>query len=230
MPSLWERLKRLITLRARRDRAKEPLRALEAYQKKLFASMDRLTWQYLKLGEIRQQLRQRGASLERLAQRYDDQARKHYKLGQIDLAETALRERLKHEAELRRLHKTIGDLEKQLASLRAHKERLAGQLQLYHLHKEAIELRYRATQAELEARELQVGLGGDDLPDLRGTLETAEEEIREIQAELEALEEMQEELGEDELGRHEIDDEEIHRELERWKGEEARRGSRGKGR
>lgn len=219
MPSLWERLKRLITLRARRNRAREPLRALEAYQKKLLGSMDRLTWQYLKLGEIRQQLRRRGASLERLAQRYDDQARKHYKLGQVDLAETALRERLKHEAELKHLHKTIEDLERQRESLKAHKERLASRLQLYHLHKEAIELRYRATQAELEARELQVGLGGEDLPDLRGTLATAEEEIRRIQAELEALEEMQEELGEGGPGRPEIDEEELRRELERWKGE-----------
>ncbi len=218
MPSLWERLKRVITLRARRNRASEPLRALEVYQKKLFQSMDQLTWQYLKLGEIRQQLRQRAASLERLAQRYDDQARKHYKLNQIDLAETALRERLKHEAELKRLRRTIEELAKQLESLKAHKERLSGQLQLYHLHKEAIELRYRATRAELEARELQVGLGEDELPDLRGTLETAEEEIRAIQAELGALEEMQEELSEAEMGRPEIDEEEIQREIERWKG------------
>ncbi len=234
MPSIWERLTRLLTLRrGRRGRARGPLQALEEYQQKLVQSVDRLSWQYLKLGEVRGQLAQRAGRLQRLIQRYDEQARKHYKLGQRDLAKAALQEKLRHQAELDKLKSTIDELDRQRESLKAYKEQLAGQLQLYELRKEAIEIRYSATQAELEARELQASLSLDELPDLQEAVAQAEAEIREIQARLEALSELQAEGawgGEGVPSLADVSEEEMAEEIERLKGERqhARRGQGGK--
>lgn len=222
MPSLWARLKRWVALRRRGRRPRDPLKILEEHKKKLFESMDRLSWQALKLGEVRQQLRSRARSLERLVQRYEEQARKHYKLGQLDLAKAALREKLRHEEELQRLEETVEALGRQQEALKAHKERLVGQLELYRLKAEALELRYRATQAELEARELQLGLSSDEMPDLQEAVSGAEEEIRRIQAQLEALEELNEEAaGEGVFGprAREVEEEEVQKEVERLRRE-----------
>ncbi len=241
MPSLWARLKRLLALRRRGRRPRDPLKLLEEHKEKLFESMNRLSWQALKLGEVRQQLRGRAGSLERLVQRYEEQARKHYKLGQVDLAKAALREKLRHEEELRRLRETVEALGRQQETLKAHKERLVGQLELYRLKAEALELRYRATQAELEARELQMGLSSDEMPDLQEAVSGAEEEIRRIQAQLEALEELHapEEARADEgalaltAPSGDVEEEELRKEVERLRrelsskgGEEARREKR----
>jgi len=229
MPSFLERLRRLIRLK--RQGRRSPLQALEEYHQRLFRSADRLTWQYLKLGKVHHQLNQRAESLRRLVQRYDDQARKHYKLGQLDLAEAAIREKLKHQAELKRLEGTVEELGERLKTLKVHKERLAGQLQLYQIHKEAIELRYDASRAELEARELQSGLSLDELPDLTGAIEEAEEEIRVIQSQLEATRELEEADWQGE-GEEELRDEEVAREIADLKEklhlrEDRRRSERG---
>ena len=225
MPSLWARLKRLLTLRRRGQRPQDPLKILEEHKEKLFESMNRLSWQALKLGEVRQQLRGRARSLERLVQRYEEQARKHYKLGQVDLAKAALREKLRHEEELKRLRETVEALSRQQETLKAHKERLVGQLELYRLKAEALELRYRATQAELEARELQLGLSSDEMPDLQEAVSGAEEEIRRIQAQLEALEELHEDARADKgalaipAPSGEVEEEELRKEVERLRKE-----------
>jgi len=225
MPSFWERLRRLIALKRRRR--KDPLQVLEEHHQRLFRSADRLTWQYLKLGKVRHELSQRAESLRRLVQRYDDQARKHYKLGQSDLAEAAIREKLKHQAELKRLEGTVEELGERLKTLKAHKERLAGQLQLYQIHKEAIELRYDASRAELEARELQSGLSLDELPDLTGAIEEAEEEIRLIEAQLEATRELEETSWRAE-GEEGLRDEEVAREIAELEEKLHSRGNRGR--
>lgn len=226
MPGLWARVKRLLALRRRGRGPRDPLQILEEHKQKLFESMDRLSWQALRLGEVRQQLRGRARSLERLVQRYEEQARKHYKLGQVDLAKAALREKLRHEEELRRLRETVEALGRQQDALKAHKERLVGQLELYRLKAEALELRYRATQAELEARELQLGLSSDEMPDLQEAVSGAEEEIRRIQAQLEALEELHEETGTVRdasasvlTAPPEVQEEELQREVERLQRE-----------
>lgn len=229
MPGLWERLRRLITLK--RQGRKGPLQALEEYHQRLFRSADQLTWQYLKLGKVSRQLGQRAESLRRLIQRYDDQARKHYKLNQLDLAEAAIREKLKHQADLKRLEGTVEELGERLKTLKAYKEKLAGQLQLYQIHKEALELRYDASRTELEARELQSGLSLDELPDLKGAIEEAEEEIRVIQAQLEATRELEEADRRSE-GEEELRDEEVAREiaeLEEKLHSKGDRGRRGRG-
>jgi phage shock protein A len=215
MSTIWERLRRLITLRFRRERG--PLQALDERQERLLEGTERLAQQCLKLGKVQRELSLRAESLRRLAQRYDDLARKHYKLGQIGLAEAAIRERLKHQAELERLNRTVEELGQQLETLKAHKERLIGQLQLYRIRKEALELRYTASQAELEARELQLGLSLEELPDLRETIRQAEEEIRAIQARLEATEEL---AAEPQQGvESDLADEEVAREIARLRDE-----------
>ncbi len=195
MPGIWERLRRLWTRGRARAQGRGPLQALEEYREKLVQSVDKLSWQYLKLGEVRGQLAQRAERLKRLIQRYDEQARRHYKLGHLELAKAALREKLAHEAELARLQDTLHELDRQRESLRAYKERLTGQLQLYELRKEALEIRYSATRAELEARELQATLSLDELPELQEAVAQAESEIREIQARLEAVRELQAEAA-----------------------------------
>jgi chromosome segregation ATPase len=93
---------------------------------------------------------------------------------------------------------------------------LIGQLQLYRIRKEALELRYSASKAELEARELQVGLSLEELPDLKETLKQAEEEIRTIQAKLEATEEL---AAEPHAVESDLADEEVAREIARLKDE-----------
>ena len=240
MPGLWARLKRLLALRRRGRRPRDPLKILEEHKQKLFESMDRLSWQALKLGEVRRQLQGRARSLERLVQRYEEQARKQYKLGQVDLAKAALREKLRYQEELKRLRETVEALGRQQDELKAHKERLVGQLELYRLKAEALELRYRATQAELEARELQLGLSSDEMPDLQEAVSGAEEEIRRIQAQLEALEELHEDVRADQGGlavaavSREVEEAHLREEIERLRREllpkrNARAGKEGKG-
>jgi len=214
MPAILERLRRLISSRLKRRRT--PLQALDEHQERLLEGTEKLAQQCLRLGKVRSELRLRAESLGRLAQRYEDLARKHYKLGQISLAEEAIREKLKHQAELERLNRTIDELGEQLEALKAHKERLIGQLQLYRIRKEALELRYTASRAELEARELQVGLSSEELPDLRETIRQAEDEIRAIQARLDATEEL---VAEPQAEEGELADEEVAREIARLKDE-----------
>ncbi len=223
MASLWERLKSRFSMRSKEQRAKRPLAILDEYNQRLFASTDRLAHRYRELSEVRAKLENHSESLRRILQRYDEQARKHYKNNQKELAETALREKLKHQVELDRLARSIQELDKHIESMKAHKERLQAQLQLYKIRKEAIELRYDASKTELETRELQMGYVDEELPNVQSAIDEAEYEIEQIQIQLEAARELErdsprtleQKLG-DEIS---TDSEEIRLEIERLRNE-----------
>ncbi|MBI1730883.1 hypothetical protein HY229_07675 [Candidatus Acetothermia bacterium] len=223
MATLWERFKALFATPQNQNPRKRPLQVLEEYNEKLFESTNRLAQRYGELREIRAKLDSHAQSLQRILQRYDEQARKHYRNNQVELAEAALREKLKQQTDLKNLEVSIEELDKRIESLRAHKERLQGQLQLYKIRREAMELRYDASKTELETRELQIDLSSDELPDVQSAITEAENEIRQIQFQLEATRELQGETKLSQKSGKEADaqpsDDEVAREIERLRKE-----------
>jgi phage shock protein A len=221
--TLWEKFKALFTTPQNQHPRKRPLQVLEEYNEKLFESTNRLAQRYGELREIRAKLDSHAQSLRRILQRFDEQARKHYRNSQVELAEAALREKLKQQTDLKNLETSIEELDKRIDSLRAHKERLQGQLQLYKIRREAMELRYDASKTELETRELQIDLSSDELPDVQSAIAEAENEIRQIQFQLEATRELQGETKPSQKGGKEGDaqpsEDEVAKEIERLRKE-----------
>jgi len=215
--SLWETIRSKIFRTRAPKTASSPLRKLDEYNKKLFESTDRLAHRHHELCEVRLQLEGHAARLQRILQRYDEQARKHFRSNQTELAEAALREKLKHQPELERLQQSIRDLNVHIISLKAHKEKLQGQLQFYKIRKEAIALRYDASKAELETHELQQAALDEELPDIQSAIDEAEHEIKQIHYQLEAAREL--ENASERRDFSEKESAEISREIEKLKKE-----------
>ena len=151
MQGVWERLRKFLGLRQRRTAAKQPLLDLNAYRQQLSESD-------LELGEVRKKLVQHAESLGRLAQRYDSQADKHYRLKHTDLAEAAVRQKLKDQMEMKQWQQRVEELAQRLTMLKAR-------------------------QARLEERGLHLGF--DELSDFREPIERTREEIHQIHMQLE---------------------------------------------
>jgi phage shock protein A len=196
---------------------KKPLSALDEYNAKLFESTERLAKRCLELKEVRARLDRHSDDLRTLLRKYDEQARKHYKDSQSELVETALREKLRHQNELDNLKNSMREMDGHIISLESHKKRLQGQLQLADIKKESLELRYDATKAELETRELQQGLSQEEIPDVKSAIDEAEDEIRQIQIQLEAVREIDSSQKDSQFLADSSNQREIEEEIERLK-------------
>lgn len=225
---IWQQRRR----RAKTRRDDSPLETLQRHLGEMGQSAEALKQSSLKLGEMQGELRQRLRQLERLIQRYEEQARKAYKLKQMELAELAIREKLRNITERGRLQGDIDELGKQIAVLETRKEGLLNRLEIYQTKREELELRYSASQAELQAREINTGISESSLMlgEVKDALEEAEREIQAMQARVEATRELEQErtgqtpteIGLDEEQQERLLPEEesaVSRELERIKHE-----------
>ena len=117
MPGVRETLRRLIQ-RVGRITAKRPTsREERAHQEKLTQCAQRLVQSDQELRDVRAKLRERAERVTRLAQRYDDQARKHFKLNHKDLAHAAIRQRVKDQIQVRRWEEELDELARHLKLL-----------------------------------------------------------------------------------------------------------------
>jgi len=230
MAGLFQRLRWIWQQRRRRTKpAESSLQALRRHLDEMTQSAEALKQSSLKLGQMQGELRQRLRQLERLIQRYEEQARKAYRLKQMDLAEMAIREKLRNQGERDRLQSDIDDLSKQIGQLETRKEGLLNRLEIYQTKREELELRYSSSQAELQAREINAGISMNSLMlgEVKDALAEAEREIRAMQARVEATRELEEERqrqSEDEATLEELEESSVEesavsRELERIKQE-----------
>lgn len=233
MGGFLPRLRRIWQQRRRRAKqAENPLQALQRHLAEMGQGAEALKQSSLKLGELQGELRQRLRQLERLIQRYEEQARKAYKLKQMDLAEMAIREKLRNQTERDRLQSDIDELGKQITLLERRKEGLLNRLEIYQMKREELELRYSASQADLQAREINAGISESSLMlgEVKDALDEAEQEIRVMQARVEATRELERESQSQALAEADLDEEPeehllpqeesaVTRELERLKHE-----------
>ena len=197
MAGILERLGRIWRRRLGRKarRVQSPLQVLQHHLDQMARSADALKQSSLKLGQMQGELRHRLHQLDRLIQRYDEQARKAYKLKQLDLAELAIREKLKNQAEQQHLQGDIDELGVQITSLEARKEGLINRMEIYQTKREELELRLSASRAQLQAGEVSLGLseGSLMLEEVKEALAQAEREIQAMQARVEATRELEQE-------------------------------------
>ncbi len=146
MRHVWENLRRWIALKKRRDRVEALSQALREHQQRLQERVERRT-----------------QSLRRLIQRYEDQAHRYYRLNQVALAELALREKTKQQAELEQFEQKILTLSQRVEALQAQRETLMSQL--------------KRRNARARVRE--------ELQDWQEGVERVKEEILQLQAQLE---------------------------------------------
>ena len=158
--SLVEHLQRLIT--------KKPFLSNEReYREKLSRCAERLAQSDRKLSEVRSKLQERTESVGRLAQRYDEQARKHHKLHHRDLAQAAIRQRVKVRIQVRHWEERVDELERCLQRLKAR-------------------------QSQLAAGSLRTAPVLEELSEIQATLERTEEQIHQVRVQIEAPLEQQE--------------------------------------
>lgn len=150
---VWERLRRVLRrTRQRSATEQQPLPDLDAYRQQLSQSD-------LELGEVRKKLSQRAEILKRLAQRYDAQADKHYRLKHTDLAEAAIRQKVKDQLEQNQWEQKVEELAQHLNVLRAR-------------------------QVRLEERRTRPALRPNELSDFQKSIERTSEEIHQVHMEI----------------------------------------------
>lgn len=130
-----------------------------AYQEKLTQCAQRLVQSEQELRDVRVKLHERAERVTRLAQRYDDQARKHFKLNHKDLAHAAIRQRVKDQIQVRQW-------EEQFDELARHLKLLLQQ------------------QTQLEAERLSSDRALNEFSEHQATIERIEERIRRVHAQL----------------------------------------------
>lgn len=157
--SVWEKLRQLFELLQRRVARGRGLRPFRAHQQELSYTADRIALAEQELDEVQKSLNQQRERLHRLAQRYEEQARKHMKLQHRDLAQAALRQRLKDQLQLAQWGRRVNESRERLQALRLRQRKLA--------------------EGDQAGNPL-----GDDLMELQEALERTREEIRELKVQL----------------------------------------------
>lgn len=153
MGRVWDKLRKLFGLLP-----------FQAYRRELSHTAHRIALAEQELDEVQKNLNQQTERLHRLAQRYEEQARKHMKLKHRDLAEAAIRQRLKDQLKLEQWGRRVSESRE---------------------HLEILRVRQRKLEESAQARNPLL----DELMELQETLERTSEGIRELKVQLVSLRE-----------------------------------------
>ncbi len=170
MGSVWEKVRKLFGLLQQRVATRRGLRGFQTYRQELSYTAHRIALAQQELDEVQKHLDQQTERLHRLAQRYEEQARKHLKLKHRDLAEAAIRQRLKDQQKLEQWGRRVKESRERLGIVRVR-------------------------QRKLEESDQAGNPLLDELMELQGTLEHTREEIRALKVQLGNLREWEEGAG-----------------------------------
>lgn len=145
----------------------------------------------LALGKSKIQLQHKVRDLEKLGDRYKNEARKTLRLGREDLAKLALQNKQVAKATQQQLKKKVEALARQIAEFERVKEELASQIMIYKIKRDEIVSTRSAAEAQLSVEELKWGLSLENsFGNSKDAFMRLEQEIGEIQAQVEATREL----------------------------------------
>ena len=194
--NLWARLVTLIRIKLRKlgQQNEDPMAILERLIGDMDQNLQKLGRQVLELGRTKGRLQTEVAKLDGFIHRYETQAREALKLSDEATAREALLAKQKAKSAKENLDGELTKLGNWMAALERSKAGLKNRIQIYKTKRDELKLLKEAASVELDVRQVSAGISTDDvLQDIKATIERGEQEIKEIQAKVEATRELEEE-------------------------------------
>lgn len=122
--------------------------------------------------------------------KYIDQAEKALEFGQEDLAKEAMTRKVETERREMEMKAEISKMDEQLHSIARSQDDLRRKIQNFRNKKEELKATYAASQAQLKVRELVTSIGSES-ENIGRTVERAQVRIQEMQAKVQAIDELE---------------------------------------
>lgn len=194
--SLWARVVTLIKIKLRKlsQQDEDPVVILERLIGEMDRNLQKLGRQILELGRTKGRLQSEVVNLDGFIHRYETQAREALKLGDEATAREGLLAKQKAKSARDNLKNELTKLGNLMASLERSKQLLKNRIQIYKTKRDELELLKKAASVELDVRQVSAGISTEDvLQDIKAAIELGEQEIKELQAKVEATRELEEE-------------------------------------
>ena len=141
-------------------------------------------------GTAKKRLELQRDALRESIKKYVEQAEKALDLGQEDLAKEALLRKAEAAQRELELNAQITKMEEQLQTIARSQEELRQKIQHFRSKKEELKATYAASQAQLKVKELVTSIGSES-ENIGRTVERAQARIEEMQARVQAIDELE---------------------------------------
>ncbi len=168
------------------DKVEDPRAMLDYSLTRLQASLRQISDSLVEVATARRSLETQRDQAQAMVAKYEEQARQAVTLGRDDLATRALERKAAAQEQLNGLNTNIASVDAQVERLKASQQNLRQKIELFQGKKEELKALYDSSRAQLQVREATTGIS-QDLTDAGHAIERAETRINQMQARVQAI-------------------------------------------
>ncbi len=186
--SLFARFKAIFEAKANNtlDQIEDPRASLDYSLTRLQVSLRQISDSLVEVATARRSLEAQRDQVQAAVAKHEEQARQAVSIGRDDLAKRALDRKAAVQEQLNSLNANIAAVEAQVESLKASQTNLRQKIELFQGKKEELKALYDSSRAQLQVREVATGIS-KDLADAAHAIERAETRINQMQARVQAI-------------------------------------------
>ena len=191
MPGVWQRTKNIFQAKANKvlDRAEDPRDTLDLSYEKQLDSLQKVRRSVADVATARKRIELQAATIQKQADKLQDQAKAALSIGNEDLAREALARRATLAEQLNELKSQHDQVVQQEDSLVATSQRLQSQIEQFRTKKETLKASYTAAEAQTKVGEAVSGIS-TSMGDAGAAMQRAQDKIAGMQARAGAMDEL----------------------------------------
>ncbi len=191
MPGVWQRTKNIFQAKANKvlDRAEDPRETLDLSYEKQLDSLQKVRRSVADVATARKRIELQAGTLQKQADKLQDQAKAALGIGNEDLAREALSRRAAIGEQLNDLKSQHDQVAQQEDSLIATQQRLQTQIEQFRTKKETLKASYTAAEAQTKIGEAVTGISSS-MGDAGAAMQRAQDKIASMQARAGAMDEL----------------------------------------
>jgi len=191
VPGVWQRTKNIFQAKANKvlDRAEDPRETLDLSYEKQLDSLQKVRRSVADVATARKRIELQAGTLQKQADKLQEQAKSALTIGNEDLAREALARRAAIGEQLSDLKGQHDQVAQQEESLIATSQRLQTQIEQFRTKKETLKASYTAAEAQTKIGEAVSGIS-TSMGDAGATMQRAQDKIASMQARAGAMDEL----------------------------------------